>query len=400
MSWHYLQDLVEESSEESCSGGARSVQLSLIPTAGRSSSNDNGTGSSPPSPSGTMSRHSTGDPGVDRFIASVVDSRVLISPQPGREQASTERNLGSGVKWPGSWVRFDPDTSSWRTRQCSLLGGLDGFSGTWPRWGTMRGGECWVQEIPAHLTSGTESGLWPTPTVDPERPCEGNVRMYRAKVIAGEMTEGEATAMLHGKSPFEAQGVIPSMGRNTSPGRSWPTPSAGWGGGGVANSGDVLPIRALVDAGQMPYEEALCITRGAVHHKGLKPWREEEHDQYLAAHGKHYSGAAVKLSILPNRSQNQHTRTLGRQIKRADRGHLNPDWVEWLMGWPVGWTSLDPLSDLGEWFSGAWWDVEPDDLARTSQGCPNRPKRLRAIGNGQVPACVVMAWQLLVTDAP
>lgn len=25
------------------------------------------------------------------------------------------------------------------------------------------------------------------------------------------------------------------------------------------------------------------------------------------------------------------------------QGQLNPDWVEWLMGWPVRWTSLDPL---------------------------------------------------------
>ena len=24
-------------------------------------------------------------------------------------------------------------------------------------------------------------------------------------------------------------------------------------------------------------------------------------------------------------------------------GQLNPDWVEWLMGWPVGWTDLKPL---------------------------------------------------------
>jgi len=25
-------------------------------------------------------------------------------------------------------------------------------------------------------------------------------------------------------------------------------------------------------------------------------------------------------------------------------GHLNPTWVEWLMGWPVGWTDLNPLA--------------------------------------------------------
>lgn len=24
-------------------------------------------------------------------------------------------------------------------------------------------------------------------------------------------------------------------------------------------------------------------------------------------------------------------------------GQLNPDWVEWLMGWPIGWTDLNPL---------------------------------------------------------
>ena len=25
-------------------------------------------------------------------------------------------------------------------------------------------------------------------------------------------------------------------------------------------------------------------------------------------------------------------------------GPLNPDWVEWLMGWPIGWTDLKPLA--------------------------------------------------------
>jgi len=24
-------------------------------------------------------------------------------------------------------------------------------------------------------------------------------------------------------------------------------------------------------------------------------------------------------------------------------GQLNPDWVEWLMGYPIGWTGLEPL---------------------------------------------------------
>ena len=29
-----------------------------------------------------------------------------------------------------------------------------------------------------------------------------------------------------------------------------------------------------------------------------------------------------------------------------DGGKLNPDWVEWLMGWPIGWTALKPLETV------------------------------------------------------
>ena len=32
-----------------------------------------------------------------------------------------------------------------------------------------------------------------------------------------------------------------------------------------------------------------------------------------------------------------------RQIGAGNGGHLNPTWVEWLMGWPLEWTDLKPL---------------------------------------------------------
>jgi hypothetical protein len=35
----------------------------------------------------------------------------------------------------------------------------------------------------------------------------------------------------------------------------------------------------------------------------------------------------------------KRTRNLNNQIG----GQLNPTWVEWLMGWPLGWTDLKPL---------------------------------------------------------
>jgi len=84
-------------------------------------------------------------------------------------------------------------------------------------------------------------------------------------------------------------------------------------------------------------------------------------------------------------------------------GQLNPTWVEWLMNWPIGWTELAPLSneDFNDWFSknssgGAWWAQEPINVPRTAHNIPARTHRLRCIGNGQVPAVVFLAWNLLI----
>ena len=79
---------------------------------------------------------------------------------------------------------------------------------------------------------------------------------------------------------------------------------------------------------------------------------------------------------------------------------LNPDWTEWLMGWPIGWTSLKSLSkeEFIKWFkkvlSNKWWDDDPankGDLSRVTEYRINRSKRLKALGNGQVPLCVYTA---------
>ena len=31
------------------------------------------------------------------------------------------------------------------------------------------------------------------------------------------------------------------------------------------------------------------------------------------------------------------------RIVGTEDGQLNPTWVEWLMGWPLGWTGCEPL---------------------------------------------------------
>ncbi|MFA5187090.1 MAG: hypothetical protein WC551_11460 [Patescibacteria group bacterium] len=118
----------------------------------------------------------------------------------------------------------------------------------------------------------------------------------------------------------------------------------------------------------------------------------------------------------------------------APAGSLNPAWVEWLMGWPIGWTSLEPLPEaitLGwkvdsadmeavkeigiptramnvrsERFRGSGKAPNPGELAkfhdggsgpipRVATGVKDRVARLKAIGNGQVPQCMAAAWRVL-----
>jgi site-specific DNA-cytosine methylase len=64
-------------------------------------------------------------------------------------------------------------------------------------------------------------------------------------------------------------------------------------------------------------------------------------------------------------------------------GPLNPDWVEWLMGYPLGWTDLEV--EEPEEFPG--WEVEPD-IPRMAPLKKNRAKRLTALGNAVVPEVV------------
>jgi DNA (cytosine-5)-methyltransferase 1 len=89
------------------------------------------------------------------------DFRVPTFPQQEKEQELMEKPLECGEKWRGSFTKYDPDTSLWRTHQCSLLGDLEEFSETWPQWGLMRNGECWEQRTLEHRIRGTGFGLSP-----------------------------------------------------------------------------------------------------------------------------------------------------------------------------------------------------------------------------------------------
>lgn len=163
MSWLFSRALVEEYSAATCSAGARSALSSSTPTPQAFLPPDKMTAFSRPSRSGMTFAPLTESLGADLLMWFLADSRVRTFPLLGLVPASKASAAASGVKWRGSFARFDRDSSLWRTAQCSLLAGSEEFSETWPRWGSMRNGECYLRPMSAIRTCVSESGLWPTP---------------------------------------------------------------------------------------------------------------------------------------------------------------------------------------------------------------------------------------------
>jgi len=163
MSWHFSQALVAEYSAASCLDGERFAPLNLTPTPQAYCSPDRMTVCSRLSRFGMTFAPLMEARGEELLTWFLAGFPARTSAQPEKALDSTESEAASGWKWRESSVKYDRASRSWRTRQCSLLAGLDEFSGTWPKWGSMRDGECWELPTLAHRTNETGSGLLPTP---------------------------------------------------------------------------------------------------------------------------------------------------------------------------------------------------------------------------------------------
>ena len=163
MSWLYSQALVEEYLPQKCLDGEQSALLNGKPTQQAYCSPDKMTVFSRLSRFGMMFKPLTANLGEELLMSYLADFHVKTSQPQEKVQALRENDQGCGQKWLASFVKYDHDSHSWKTHQCSLLGDLDEFSETWPQWGLMRDGECWEQTMWERHTKETGYGLWPTP---------------------------------------------------------------------------------------------------------------------------------------------------------------------------------------------------------------------------------------------
>ena len=69
------------------------------------------------------------------------------------------------------------------------------------------------------------------------------------------------------------------------------------------------------------------------------------------------------------------------------KANLNPDWVEWLMGYPEGYSDTEKTEKQSINEHEGWW-FEPD-IPRITPRKDLRTKRLKCLGNSIVPQIMV-----------
>ena len=436
MSWLFSRVLVEEYLGENYSDGEQSAPLSGNPTQLAYLHPDKMTKFSRLSRFGMTFKPLMESRGEELLTLYLEGFHAKTYPQQEREPESTESVQACGNTWRGWLAKYDQATSLWKTPQCSLLEDSEQFSETWPRWGTMRNGECWEQQTLVPHIKETESGLsekWATPTTMDKLPPKSQQALLK-----------EATQARPGRSkPANLRDQVSNM-------QNWPTPTS-----------------------HMAKE-----TNAPSEHNRKTPTLTAQVN-WPTPRTKGMCGGSGSWDLLNKNTTVEEARQMG----AGNGGKLNPDWVEWLMNWPIKWSNLNEFNpkEFKRWqkesatdlqesvqMRTVWWNKDPsqtssgqqsdeqqlqqysnslsemswDDtrkreverphegqnmsllrenihiqasegknvqqtvreqvgmdeaqiIPRTSENIIARIDRLKAIGNGQVPLCAASAWRIL-----
>ncbi len=205
--------------------------------------------------------------------------------------------VDSGMSTPVSLAKYDPDSQSWRTSGLSLFGGSIPYSGALPRSGTMRNGRIYAPPMSERPIDEKEFGLWPTPD------CQ-NARDGAHFRKDNNIAEGGR----HGVSLHHAVAMFPT------------------------------PRKCDGEKG----------TRSMEGHLKERMRRRNGVDLPTAirfpsplASGKLNGGTRDFQHLLKMEMIGQITEEERRSMSAGNGGKLNPAWVEWLMGYSLGWTDLN-----------------------------------------------------------
>ena len=225
------------------------------------------------------SKKSTGETLFDlTSYAAVILANLSVRLENG-EVKKTRATCGRGYETP--LATYDPGTQSWRMSEgiCPLVGHLS--LANLPPSGMTRSGVLFPQPAWEPLTDATESSSWPTPTTQDH---------------------------IQRKSTQQKPGSRHSVGLGDAV-RMWPTPTAvEWKGRGPNSK-----------------QQGLA--------EMVKKWPTPRAAMGESRNHTVYARSTEKPQNLENKVASEDPSAVG--------GKLNPMWVEWLMGFPIGWTDLE-----------------------------------------------------------
>jgi hypothetical protein len=372
-------------------------------------------------------------------------------------QASMANAVAYGENMPGWFAKYDPVSCTWRTAQCSLLEEYQLYSGSFPKWGIMLRGVCWELMTLGETMKGNVYGSWPTATVSDTytdglksaQQTDGSRHsvtlsqsVHMPEIYPTPVSSDATVGAIIGKNDkfvHTGSGTLRKINQNGTDGSIglaravvlYPTPMAQDMGGstrsdfspklsevvkGIATTKQIFPTpkkqnaNAAGEHGQGGLEIQTFVAKQfptPVASEAAKACGKDSQNSLtrMAARGELLPTPAAqdsKNSTLPVSLRNRDT-IPGHLLREGHQpgAQLNPDWVELLMHWPLGWTRLEPQQiDLNAWMqsynlnhhiTGEW----EKGIPRVTTDKTHRTDRLKAIGNGQYPRTMAGAFVLL-----
>ena len=329
--------------------------------------------------SGMTLKPSTAERGAALWILSLRDSPASrgASPGSGREPKTP---AGSGRLSFGSLWTWEPGSCSWKTSQASLPGmDLNTSCPTLPRTGSMRNGCVSARERAVPATGGNECSSWPTSRSEDAEFCGGH-RGATDSLLAA--TRAWPTPDSNPEAPNSSTNRGARWGgrrRRLTPcglgnaAKQWPTPKvqdtkhtamspgeARRDGPCLASKAAIWPTPKTPTGGPEGRESKAARGAGG---EDLLTKAQQWHTP-RAIYGEHpgmsdrshLTGQAQWATPRANEANQQNSRDAGQALSRqapasmrhgppsspstptSPRRYLNPRFVEWLMGPPVGWT--------------------------------------------------------------
>lgn len=294
-------------------------------------------------------RLSDGSDGLAQWIASWLDSRASRTAWPeAAKEPTTPAGFGRQSQTAFAW--FDPASSCWKTSpDCDLLGEWLPYSQIWPRSGSVSNGIASERPTWARPTSGSGCSSWQSPQTSD---CNG-ARQPDGKRSLGLNTQTGAWATPRANDS-EKRGTVAerSTPELVSMTQHWPTPSAAVTN--LTESPESWQARAdgLKEKHGNGNGAGMPLTVAAS--AWPTPASRDQKGENSIEHMTNGGGRIMHIDRLPNFvmyhfSHRDQTMTDGPQSLQQDptsplRLRLNPQFVDWLMGWLPGMTSTEPTA--------------------------------------------------------